>query len=181
MEILQTQRLLLRPVYTYLSDKAVVRYEPYAPMTKSACRDATAHMADSSGFWAVCRKGYDVPIGQICLVPQEHSTWELGYIFHRSYQGQGYATESVCVLLDDSFQNQKVHRITAQCNPENTPSWRLLERLGFQREGHLRRNISFRTAPNGVPVWQDTYLYALLSEEWEACIQYSSNQREKTL
>lgn len=56
----------------------------------------------------------------------------------------------------------------AECDPRNTASWRLLERLGFRREGHLRANASFATAPDGAPEWQDTYLYALLAGEWAA-------------
>ena len=53
------------------------------------------------------------------------------------------------------------------CNPENTPSWRLMERLGMRREGHLRKNIWFFRDENGRPIWQDTYEYAILREEWE--------------
>ncbi len=53
----------------------------------------------------------------------------------------------------------------AQCNPANTASWRLLERIGFVREGHLRRNIFFRRDVEGRPIWQDTFEYGRINDE----------------
>lgn len=41
-------------------------------------------------------------------------------------------------------REQGVRRVVAMCNPENVDSWRLLERLGFSRESHLRQNVFFR-------------------------------------
>ncbi|HNX13510.1 MAG TPA: GNAT family protein [Oscillospiraceae bacterium] len=47
------------------------------------------------------------------------------------------------------------------CNPQNERSWRLLERLSMDREGHLRQNIWFKTDKNGCMIWQDTYEYGV--------------------
>ncbi len=55
------------------------------------------------------------------------------------------------------------HRVVAQCNPANVASWRVLEKVGFVREGHLRQNIFFRRDAQGRPLWQDTFEYGLLS------------------
>jgi len=52
------------------------------------------------------------------------------------------------------------------CNPLNTASGRLLERLGFRREGHFIRNIYFKKDQAGEPIWCDTYAYGMLREEW---------------
>ena len=57
-----------------------------------------------------------------------------------------------------------MHRVVACCNPENTASWKLLEKIGFRREGLLRQNIFFRRSAAGEPLWIDTYVYA-----WLAC------------
>lgn len=64
------------------------------------------------------------------------------------------------------LSDEAVRRIVARCDPENTASWRLLERLGMRREGCLRRNIWFKTDREGRPLWLDTYEYALLQEEY---------------
>lgn len=57
-------------------------------------------------------------------------------------------------------------RVVARCNPQNELSWRLLERLGFRREGHLLRKASFTSDDAGTPIWHGAFLYATLAEEW---------------
>lgn len=53
-------------------------------------------------------------------------------------------------LLD--IENLNVRRIIAMCNPENTPSWKLMERLQMRRKGILLKNIYFKTDKNGNPI-----------------------------
>ena len=59
-----------------------------------------------------------------------------------------------------------VRKVVSMCNPENESSWKLLERVGMKREGHLRKNIFFFTDNEGNPIWQDTYEYGILKEEF---------------
>lgn len=169
-----TPRLALRrfteadwpALHRYLSDEAVVRFEPYPPMDEGASRAFARGAAASPHFWAVCLKGEKEPLGQVYLAKGEQAVWTLGYVFGRPGQGRGYATEAVRALVGAAFRRWGAHRIEAHCNPENAPSWRLLERLGFRREGRLRQNVAFKTGADGAPIWQDTYLYGLLAEEW---------------
>ncbi len=65
------------------------------------------------------------------------------------------------------FTNCSAHRIVAMCNPLNIASWKLLERLNMRREGHLVKNIWFFKDENDSPIWQDTYEYGIIREEWE--------------
>lgn len=58
---------------------------------------------------------------------QEFETWELGYVFNNTYQGMGYATESAKAVLKEAFESLGARRVIAMCNPENAPSWRLLD------------------------------------------------------
>ena len=171
---LETERLLLRPfrsedwpdLYRYLSDDAVVRYEPEWTYTEKEGRGEAAARARDKCFIAVCLKGDGGPmIGNLYFAPREYETYELGFVFASRFQRQGYAEESARALMADAFRNQGIRRIVARCNPDNTASWRLLERLGMRREGHLRQNIWFKTDREGRPLWQDTYEYALLAEE----------------
>ena len=69
-------------------------------------------------------------------------------------------------MIDEAFTNQNARRIIAMCNPLNEPSWKLLERLGLRREGHLIKNIYFKEDSFGNPIWADTYEYSILVEEW---------------
>ncbi len=94
-------------------------------------------------------------------------TWEIGYVFNSDYWGNGYAFESAKELITYAFEKLDARRIIAMCNPSNESSWKLLEHLTFRREGTLIKNIYFFTDTNGNPIWQDTYEYGLLKEEWK--------------
>lgn len=153
-------------LYEYLSQEAVVKYEPYEPFTEASSKQEAVRRSGDDSFWAVCLKGCEKLIGNIYLSKQEFDTWELGYVFNADYQGKGYATEATQSVVNDAIKNHNARRIIAMCNPLNEPSWKLLERLGMRREGHLRQNIYFKRDSAGYPIWQDTYEYGILAEEW---------------
>lgn len=171
-----TARLIVRSfraadasdLYEYLSNPQTYIYEPGGPITMNLAGVVAADMATSPDFWAVEVAAIGKQIGQLYLKqiePLELLTCELGYIFNPAYQRQGYASEAAAALVDYAFTVREMHRIFAHCNPENTASWKLLERIGFRREGLLRRNIFFRRNASGAPVWTDTYIYARLAQE----------------
>lgn len=175
---LETKRLKLRKfasddwkdLYEYLSNEEVVRYEPYSTFSEEDCRNEALKRSQQDYFWAVCLKENNKLIGNIYFKqqdPKEFMTWELGYVFNPQYYGQGYATESCREVIDYAIQNHKARRIVAMCNPENKSSWKLLERLKMRREGHLIKNIYFKCDELGRPIWNNTYEYAILSEEWQ--------------
>lgn len=171
---METERLLIRgftpddwqDLYEYLSQKVVVKYEPYETFTEDASKQEAARRSEDNNFWAVCLKDCRKLIGNIYLSKQEFDTWELGYVFNADYQGKGYATEATQAVVNDVFKNHNARRAIAMCNPLNEPSWKLLERLGMRREGHLHENIYFKKDSTGCPIWQDTYEYGILIEEW---------------
>ena len=171
---METARLIIRPftpsdaedLYAYLSRERVVRYELYPPFTREQAAGEALRRADDPNFHAVVLKETGRVIGNLYFAPGDFDTWELGYVFHDAAWGRGYATEACHALLTDAFTCGNVRRVIAMCNPENTASWRLLERLGMRREGHLRQNVWFVRDAQGQPVWQDTYEYAILREEF---------------
>lgn len=174
MQQLETERLVIRrfkeedwkDLYEYLSDEEVVRYEPYQVFSIEASQNEAKSRAESPAFLAVCLKENNKLIGNIYFAKQEFKTWEIGYVFNRRYQGQGYATEAAKAVIAYGFNTRGARRIVAMCNPLNTASWRLLERLGMRREGHLKQNIYFKKDEKGNPIWSDTYEYAILKEEY---------------
>ena len=142
-----------RDLHGYLSQPEVVRFEPYDVFTQKASKKEAARRAGGDSFWAVCLRDSSKLIGNIYLSEQAFGTWELGYVFNENFQGMGYATEAARALLSDIFANQNARRAVAMCNPLNAASWRLLERLGFRREGHLVKNIYFKKDTAEEPVW----------------------------
>lgn len=174
MKNILTDRLILRriqsadyeDIYEYLSDPEVIQFEPYGVMTRDEVRVETGKRVNHEAFYAVCLKENSKLIGNFYLEKDEFNTYELGYVFNRRFQKQGYATEGALALLDHAFSELDARRIIAQCNPNNAASWKLLERLKFRREGHLLQNIYFKTDAENNPIWLDTYEYALLKFEW---------------
>ena len=62
-----------------------------------------------------------------------------------------------------------MHRVVAECNPQNVASERVMQCLGMRREGYLRQNVFIeRDAITGEPLWQNTLVYAILREEWQS-------------
>jgi len=86
---------------------------------------------------------------------------EIGWALNRVYRGMGYATEAARRMITFGFDDLGLHRISAECDPGNTASVRLMERLGMRREGHLREIIVVKG------VWCDRYVYAVLAHEWD--------------
>lgn len=179
MEEFLTARLLLRrflpsdgpALYSYLSLPEVVRYEPYPVQSAEDCERLAAERADRDDLWAVCLRSSGDLIGNLYLHredPRAWRTWTLGYVFHPDHWGRGYASEAASALVTTCFESWGAHRVTAGCDPRNAASWRLLERLGFRREGHFLQNASFSTDASGDPVWHDSYHYAVLAAEWRA-------------
>lgn len=174
MDNLNTERLIIRrfeendwqDLYEYLSDDEVVKFEPYEAFDSEQAKEETNYRITDDAFYAVCLKDNNKLIGNLYFCKGDFNTYELGYVFNKNYQNLGYATESVKALLDYAFAKLGARRVVSMCNPINTASWKLLERLKFRREGHLLKNIYFKKDNNNNPIWQDTYEYAVLAEEW---------------
>lgn len=80
---------------------------------------------------------------------------EVGYILHPDCWGQGLAAEAVGAAVDHVFGARDVTILTADVDPENAASIRLLERLGFVRTGFAENTW------NVGGVWKDSVFYAL--------------------
>lgn len=83
----------------------------------------------------------------------------LGYWMGQRHAGQGHMTEAVRGALRFAFSDLALHRVEAACLPNNAPSRRLLERVGFRQEGLARAYLRI----NGV--WADHLLYGILSSD----------------
>jgi ribosomal-protein-alanine N-acetyltransferase len=86
----------------------------------------------------------------------------LGYWVGAAHARQGFMTAAVRAVVPFVFDSLELHRLESACLPENTASMRLLERVGFKREGLARRYLRI----NGD--WRDHVLYALLETDSRA-------------
>ncbi|MGW2865228.1 GNAT family N-acetyltransferase [Streptomyces sp. NPDC001205] len=84
----------------------------------------------------------------------------LGYCYDSASWGQGYATEAAHALLRWAFETLDLNRVQAEVDTRNVASARVLEKLGFVREGTLREDC----VVNGDV--SDSWVYGLLRREW---------------
>ncbi|MGZ3364981.1 MAG: GNAT family N-acetyltransferase [Caulobacteraceae bacterium] len=85
---------------------------------------------------------------------------EFGYWIGRPYWGRGFATEASRALLEVGFELLGLRRIFATCDTRNVGSWTVMQKLGMRREATFRQDVKARDG------WRDSYLYAVLAEEW---------------
>ncbi len=84
---------------------------------------------------------------------------DLGFTLAAEWQGRGYASEAVRTVLDDLFR-RGLRRVSAECDARNERSARLLERVGFRREGYRPANTWLKGE------WTDDILFGLLASKW---------------
>jgi RimJ/RimL family protein N-acetyltransferase len=172
---LRTPRLRLREfraddaaaLYEVHSDPAVMRYWSFPAWTDPAqARDRVDFVMGQRArnevlAWAIADAATDRLIGSVAAfsLDRAHARCEIGYSLRADRHGQGLAQEALRAVLAFLVDDLAFERIEADADPRNAPSCRLLERLGFRREGLLRAR--WRVAGEVC----DTALYGLLGPE----------------
>ena len=82
----------------------------------------------------------------------------VGYKMDRQENGKGYMTEALAHGIQYMFEERELHRVEANIMPRNIASQRVVEKLGFEREGLSRSFLKI----NGV--WEDHLRFALINE-----------------
>jgi ribosomal-protein-alanine N-acetyltransferase len=86
----------------------------------------------------------------------------LGYWIDQQHQGRGLMTEAVQATTSFAFGALGLHRVQAAVMPHNDPSLRVLEKVGYRREGIAERYLCIAGR------WEDHVLFAVTAEEWAA-------------
>lgn len=179
--MLDTPRLRLRPFcdadyepfLAYRNDPLVYRYQGWkVPYLPEYARDFIEKMKmavpGTPGEWyqlaIVPRESTGIMIGDVAyhVTRTNPRLAYIGYTLMPQAWGHGFANEAVRRLLDYLFRVVNLHRVVAECDVENLASVRLLERLGFRREGHYLENFWLGQDST----WGSEYLYAILQREW---------------
>ncbi|MBP7320290.1 MAG: GNAT family N-acetyltransferase, partial [Lachnospiraceae bacterium] len=123
--------------------------------------------AEVDYVFAVVLKQENKLIGDINYSEEDDDTYEIGYDFNEFFWGHGYAAESCKEIIRHLFETVGARRVIAQCNDDNERSIRLLEKLGFRREGYFLEDVSFKEDENGNPIYVNSLQYAMLKREWD--------------
>jgi RimJ/RimL family protein N-acetyltransferase len=173
---LSTSRLRLRPfadsdaeaLFLLQSDPQVLRYWDAPPWAERARAErflaACRRMAqDGTGArLAIERRGDGAFLGWCSLTRWDptHRSAALTYCLRAAAWGQGYATEAVRALLTWAFATLDLNRVQAETDTRNVASARVLEKVGFRREGTLREDCVVDGEVS------DSWVYGLLRREW---------------
>jgi [ribosomal protein S5]-alanine N-acetyltransferase len=174
---LHTGRLRLRPfagtdadaLFALQSNAHVLRYWDAPPWTEHARAerfiDACQRMSDEgSGARLAIDRLSDMSFVGWCSVTrwnQDFRSAALTYCLDDAAWGHGYATEAAGALLQWAFDTLDLNRVQAEVDTRNAASARVLERLGFVREGTLREDC----VVNGEV--SDSWVYGLIRREWQ--------------
>jgi RimJ/RimL family protein N-acetyltransferase len=155
-------------LFEIFSDREAMRFWSTPPFTiRDEAAQLLAEIHDNFRQktlfqWGIAQKSDDRVIGTTTLfrLDEQSRRAEIGYILNRCFWGSGYIHEALTALLDFAFGQLRLNRIEADIDPRNQASQRVVERLGFRREGHLRE----RWIVGGER--QDTLFYGLLESDW---------------
>ena len=89
---------------------------------------------------------------------------EIGYWIHHAYTNKGLATETAVALTQVAFKIDKVDRVEIRCDPENTASARVAEKIGFFHEATLSRRLP---RENLLP--RDTMIWTMFADQFPNC------------
>jgi len=176
----ETERLILRPV---TDDDALgaFLYASNPNMTRLTLFETHQTIDDSRWFVndyrhsryvnkepdpiAIVIKSDPAPIMVGALgahwVSQPNGTMEFGYSIAEPYWGRGFVAEAARAVIQFVFTEYAVERLQARVFVGNDASDRVLEKLGFTREGVLRSLVLRRGR------WWDIAMWSLLRSEWE--------------
>ena len=177
--VIDTQNLQLRDfkqtdwqeVQEYSSDPEVVRFMEWGPNSREQTMDFVDRARESARKkprltyeLAVILRAENKLIGAagIRVAPYDNQQADLGYCYNRNYWGKGFATEACKSLIDFGFEKLNLHRIWATCDAENVGSATVLQKSGMRKEGHFVKDKNIKGR------WRDTFLFAILCEEWSA-------------
>jgi RimJ/RimL family protein N-acetyltransferase len=180
---LETDRLRLRPVtegdadalFAMHSSAHVLRYWDSPPWSDRARAERFIAMSrqladEGTGARVILERRTDGVFVGWCGLSRwnpDYRSAALGYCLDDAAWGHGYATEAARALLQWAFDTLDLNRVQAETDTRNLASARVLEKLGFVREGTLREDC----VVNGEV--SDSWVFGLLRREWPSSDRWS--------
>ena len=167
---IETEKLIIRnfelkdekDLCEYMLQRINTKFESYPDFTQEKAKEEIVFRSKSDEFFAIELKEIHKVIGNIYLGKRDFNTRELGYVLNENYQNKGYGSRASKAMIEFAFK-RGVHRIYAECTPQNTCSWKVMDKIGLTREAYFKKNVSFHTDDKGNPIYWDTYVYAALN------------------
>lgn len=172
---IETENLILREIkpsdaeaiFQFFSDEQVIRYHDVGAFTSVVQAEILSdrwseRFRNQRGIrWGIAKKDDDIIIGT-CGYGQwikQYFRAEIGYELSKTHWRKGIMTEGLTAVVKFGFEKMELNRIEATVMMENIASMRLLEKLGFQEEGILRKYGFWKGG------FHDLKLFSLLKED----------------
>lgn len=170
--VIESKRLTLRPIdmkdaenifdYSSSANNTYYVYPKHRTIEDTEFSIANYFMANPLGKYGIELKKERKLIGTIDLrIQAKRRSAELGYILNEKYQGKGYATEAVKMILDMAFERLELKKVSATCQSENKDSEALMIRVGMKKEGELRDYELWKDGN-----WVNLLQYGIIREEY---------------
>ena len=108
---------------------------------------------------AIADAGSNEALGAVVLMSRQPGTAEIGYWLIERARGRGLGSRAVALVAQWAATDARLERVEALVEPGNIASQRVLEKAGFQREGHLRSYLVFNRRR------ADAVIYSLLPSD----------------
>ncbi len=175
--ILKTPRLTLREIliddaraiFKMRSSRAVNRFIARDAMTDVESAEELVQRTNKAfsekqgiGWAGILRDGNEI-VGTCGLMRIDHmnNRAELGGELNSDFWGKHIAIEAVSAIVEFGFKEMQLHSIEARVNPKNRGAIFLMEKLGFEKEGHLKEFIHFKDA------YLDLAIYTLFERNFK--------------
>lgn len=182
--MIESERLILRPfkkgdekdLFEYLKNPPV---NCFLDMKKETLEDTLKEVLERAKdplYFAIILKDENKLIGEInalkeAICPKESNsdslTYSICWMLNKKYQGKGYAYEAACTFFNYLFNELNARRLFAYVEDYNISSQNLCIRLGMRKEGEFKEYVSFINDKNGNPIYENTWQYAILKNEWD--------------
>jgi len=173
--MIESERILLKPMskadaaalFAYRSLPEVYQYQSWAPKNLEEADEFISRYSLSKeivvGQWkqlGIYNRSDSVLMGDcgFCIFEEEQAI--IGYTISPEFQRKGFGFEVTNLLVDYLFEKYNLHRLVAKTDPDNIASIKILEKIGFRKEGHSIKCVKIRGK------WEDDVTYAILGEEW---------------
>ncbi|MBU6451095.1 MAG: GNAT family N-acetyltransferase [Cyanobacteria bacterium REEB67] len=173
---LRSERLVLRPhlesdleaVHAFSSDADVCRYMQWGPnnleQSRSFLEGAIANQRVSPKVhydFVIVEAEAATVVGSFTLRLNKPGgeLGEIGYVLAREAWGKGYASEAAELVMKFAFEDLKLHKISATCEPFNFASAKVLQKAGLVLEGYLQKHIFIKGQ------WRDTLVFGCVRED----------------
>ena len=168
-------RVALRPalpadaalLHRWRAEPAVRRHQPLQEASVADLRADLARQRPEDLYrgrgdrfqWLVLAESEPAGWITLAVTSWEHALAEVGYALTTPCHGRGLMAPALHLLLADLFLSTPIERLEARCAVDNVASQRVLEKVGFRREGLLRGYFAL----DGRRI--DNFLYALLRDD----------------